>query len=151
MSNSNVKRQKPRLSNLIVILKKHLPMSYENQLLFYKETLKHRNKKYVFTIKLQNFLCSLLQRASMIHAVELHASPSVQKHSFLQYSFLPLYFIRGKRQEQRMAHDKYPILTTCPSSFLFFSTAFHFNAMSFSFREIFLAQWYPFRNMNVPS
>lgn len=49
-------------------------MSYENQLLFYKETVKHRNKqkKYVFTTKLQNFLYGLLQRGSMIHTVELH-------------------------------------------------------------------------------
>lgn len=75
-------------------------MSYENQLLFYKETLKHRNKKYVFTIKLQNFLCSLLQRASMIHAAELHASPSVQKHSVL-FPFI-LLGGKGKSREWHM-------------------------------------------------
>lgn len=48
-------------------------MSYETQLLFYKETLKHRNKKrHVFTTKLKNSLYGLLQKASMIHTVELH-------------------------------------------------------------------------------
>lgn len=39
-------------------------MSYENQLLFYTETLKHRNKKQVLTTKLRTFPCSLLQTAS---------------------------------------------------------------------------------------
>lgn len=80
-------------------------MSYENQLLFYKETLKHRNEKkiYVFTTKLQNFLHGLLQRGSMIHTVELH----FLLFKSIPFSPIPLsspsfYREKGKSRESHM-------------------------------------------------
>lgn len=70
-------------------------MSYENQL-FYKETLKHRNKKHAFTTKFQNFLCCLLPRATMIHAVELH--PLLFKSiPFSNTPFFSFILLGGKR------------------------------------------------------
>lgn len=70
-------------------------MSYENQLLFYKETLKHaRNKKYVFTYKAAKFLYGLLQRASMIHTV-VNYILLFKSIPFLPHPFLPL-FHQGK-------------------------------------------------------
>lgn len=87
-------------------------MSYENQLLFYKETLKHRNKTHVSTTKWQNFLCGLLQRSSMRLAVQLHPLlfKSIPFCNTPFFSFILLGGAAGggrERQEQRMAHDEY--------------------------------------------
>lgn len=151
MSNSNVKWQKPRWSNLILILKSHLSMSYENQLLFYKETLQHRNKNHDFTRKSQNFLCSLFQRTSARHTVELHPllfkSIPFCKTPF--FSFILLAGVGDKSRERHMTNISNILILWF--SFFFFPVASHYNDMSFNFREIFLAQWYPFRNMNVSS
>lgn len=151
MSNSNLKWQKPRWSNLILILESHLSMSYENQLLFYKETLKHRNKTHVSTTKWQNFLCSLLQRASMRFAVQLHPLlfKSIPFCNTPFFSFILLVRGVGGRGKSREWHTM-NILIIC-FSFFFFPIAFHSNEMSLSFREISLAQWYPFRNVNISS
>lgn len=151
MSNSNVKWQKPRWSNLILILKSHLSMRYENQLLFYKEALQHRNKNHVFTRKSQNFPCSLFQRTSTRHTVELH--PLLFKSiPFCKTLFFSFILLGGVGIGSGvMSRERHMINILILWFYFFFPVASHYNDMSFNFREIFLAQWYPFRNMNVSS
>lgn len=113
-------------------------MSYENQLLFYKETLKHRNKTHVSTTKWQNFLCSLLQRASMRRAVELHPL-WFKSIPFCNTPFFSFILLGGEGEGKSREWHTMNILIIC-FSFFFFPIAFHSNEMSLSFTELFLAQ-----------
>ena len=72
-------------------------MSYETQLLFYKETLKHRNKKKnMFLLQSCKIPCMACSR-ELARYTQLNYIPSCSEALlFLPYPFLPLCFIRGK-------------------------------------------------------
>lgn len=73
--------------------KSHLSMSYENQLLFYSETLKHRNKKQVLTQSWE-VACAACSRGLARYA-QLNYIPSCSKAFLSPVPFILFYFTGG--------------------------------------------------------